>query len=200
MVAGPIERSKNLLPQFFEKHDFDYQDVTNGLKIMLWGFFKKIVIADRLALYVNQVYNNPTDHTGLSIWLATYFFAFQIYCDFSGYSDIAIGAAQVMGYKIMKNFDRPYFSKSIAEFWRRWHISLSTWFRDYIFIPLNLQLRNFRTFGIGFSVFITFLLCGLWHGANWTFILWGGLHGIYLIFSCLTKDFRKACIRFFHAF
>ena len=197
LVAGPIERSRNLLPQFFEKHDFDYQNVTEGLKIMLWGFFKKIVIADRLALYVNQVYNNPADHTGLSIWLATYFFAFQIYCDFSGYSDIAIGAAQVMGYRIMTNFDRPYFSKSIIEFWRRWHISLSTWFRDYLFIPLNLQLRNFRSFGIGLSVFITFLLCGLWHGANWTFILWGCLHGVFLISSHLTQEFRVASVNFF---
>ena len=197
LVAGPIERSRNLLPQFFERHDFNYQDVTEGLKLMLWGFFKKIVIADRLALYVNQVYNNPADHTGLSVWLATYFFAFQIYCDFSGYSDIAIGAARVMGYRLMTNFDRPYFSKSIIEFWRRWHISLSTWLRDYIFIPLNLQFRNFRSLGIGLSAFITFLLCGIWHGANWTFILWGILHGIFLIFSSITKNFRKACVNFF---
>ena len=137
LVAGPIERGKNLLPQFLEKHYFDYIRVTNGLKLMLWGFFKKIVIADRLAVVVNAVYNNPTEFTGAPLILATVFFAFQIYCDFSGYSDIAIGTAQVMGYNLMDNFKRPYFAGSISEFWQRWHISLSTWFRDYLYIPLG---------------------------------------------------------------
>ena len=134
LVAGPIERPQNLLHQFYEKHTFDYERVVNGLKLMLWGFFKKLVIADRLALYVGAVYNNPTHHTGLSFIVATIFFAFQIYCDFSGYSDIAIGAAKIMGFKLMTNFNRPYFAKNISEFWQRWHISLSTWFRDYLYI------------------------------------------------------------------
>jgi len=137
LVAGPIERAKNLLPQFFEKKYFDYKRVTDGLKLMLWGFFQKIVIADRLSIVVNTIYNNPTDYTGIPLILATIFFAFQIYCDFSGYSDIAIGSAQVMGFRLMDNFKRPYFSKSISEFWTRWHISLYSWFKDYLYIPLG---------------------------------------------------------------
>ena len=136
LVAGPIERPQNLLPQFYEKHDFDYQRVTDGLKLMAWGFFKKIVIADRLAVAVNLVYNAPYKYTGLPLIIATYFFAFQIYCDFSGYTDIARGAARVMGFRLMKNFNRPYFATSVADFWTRWHISLSTWFKDYLFTPL----------------------------------------------------------------
>lgn len=198
LLAGPIERAGNLLPQFFEKHDFNYQQVTNGLILILWGFFKKIVIADRLALYVDQVYNNPAEHIGLPVWAATYFFAFQIFCDFSAYSDIAIGAARIMGYKTMPNFDRPYFSKSVVEFWRRWHISLSTWFRDYLFMPLNLQLRYIGSKGLLISVLVTFIICGLWHGAAWTFIIWGGLHGIYLVFSSTTKNFRDRLVNFFN--
>jgi D-alanyl-lipoteichoic acid acyltransferase DltB (MBOAT superfamily) len=188
LVAGPIERSTRLLPQFFEKKSFDYQRVTDGLKLMLWGFFKKVVIADRLAFYVNEVYNNPADFYGFHIILATYFFAFQIYCDFSGYSDIAIGAAQVMGYELMQNFRRPYFAKSISEFWKRWHISLSTWFRDYLYISLGGNRVSIPRWY--FNLFIVFVISGLWHGANWTFILWGALHGFYLIFSILTKDIR----------
>lgn len=189
LVAGPIERSQSLLPQFYEKHNFDFEQVTNGLKLMLWGFFKKIVIADRLAVYVNEVYNNPADNTGLSILLATYFFAFQIYCDFSGYSDIAIGSAQVMGYKLMNNFDRPYFSKSIAEFWRRWHISLSTWFKDYLYIPLGGNKVSKKRWN--FNIVTVFVLSGLWHGANWTFIIWGALHGFYMLFSRFSRNFRS---------
>ena len=134
LVAGPIERPQNLLHQFYEKHYFDYQRVTDGLKLMAWGLFKKVIIADRLATVVDNVYNNPLEHTGLSFIIATIFFSFQIFCDFSGYSDMAIGAAQVMGFKLMKNFDRPYHSKSIHEFWGRWHISLSTWFKDYLIL------------------------------------------------------------------
>jgi D-alanyl-lipoteichoic acid acyltransferase DltB (MBOAT superfamily) len=134
LVAGPIERPQNLLHQFYEYHEFDYERVVQGLKLMLWGLFKKIVIADRLSIYVNAVYNNPNQHFGLTLILATIFFAFQIYCDFSGYSEIAIGSAQVMGFKLMTNFKRPYFAKSVSEFWKRWHISLSTWFSDYLYI------------------------------------------------------------------
>ncbi|MBC8432935.1 MAG: MBOAT family protein [Desulfobacterales bacterium] len=187
LVAGPIERSTRLLPQFYKKHDFDYRRVTFGLQLMLWGFFKKVVIADRLAVVVNQVYNNPTDYTGITLIIATYFFAFQIYCDFSGYSDIAIGAAQVLGYDLMKNFNRPYFSKSIGEFWRRWHISLSTWFRDYLYFPLGgNRVSTARWY---YNIMVVFIISGLWHGANWTFIIWGSLHGIYYLCSLWLKHF-----------
>ena len=189
LVAGPIERSTHLLPQFLEKHEFDYIRVTNGLKRMAWGLFKKVVIADRLAVYVNQVYNNPTEYHGAHIWIATYFFAFQIFCDFSGYSDIAIGAAEVMGYRFMENFRRPYLAQSIAEFWKRWHISLSTWFRDYLYIPLGgNRVGKWRWY---YNLFIVFVISGLWHGANWTFIIWGALHGFYLIFAILSAKTRR---------
>jgi D-alanyl-lipoteichoic acid acyltransferase DltB (MBOAT superfamily) len=188
LVAGPIERSTRLLPQFYQNHHFQYDRITDGLKLMLWGFFKKVVIADRLAILVNQVYNSPHDYTGFPLIIATYFFAFQIYCDFSGYSDIAIGAAQVMGYDLMENFNRPYFSKSISEFWKRWHISLSTWFRDYLYIPLGgNRVGKWRWY---FNLFIVFLISGLWHGANWTFVVWGALHGFYLIASIITQKYR----------
>ncbi|OGE78691.1 alginate O-acetyltransferase [Candidatus Daviesbacteria bacterium RIFCSPLOWO2_02_FULL_41_8] len=190
LVAGPIERPQNLLHQFYEKHDFDYKRVTDGLKLMLWGLFKKIVIADRLAVFVSQVYNNPTGFEGISLITATVFFAFQIYCDFSGYSDIGIGAAQVMGFKLMDNFKRPYFSKSISEFWKRWHISLSTWFRDYFYFSIGGNRVSIPRWY--FNLFATFLLSGFWHGANWTFIFWGALHGFYLIFGIMTSKIRTA--------
>lgn len=196
LVAGPIERPQNLIHQFYEKHYFEYQRVTDGLKLMTWGMFKKIVIADKLAILVNQVYNNPTDYTGLSLIIATVFFAFQIYCDFSGYSDIAIGSAQVMGFKLMDNFKRPYFSKSISEFWRRWHISLSSWFRDYLYISIGGN-RVSRIMW-QFNIFLTFVLSGLWHGANWTFVIWGALNGFYLIFSQLTKRAREKIVYILH--
>jgi len=190
LVAGPIERSTRLLPQFYEKMEFDYQRVKDGLLLMAWGFFKKVVIADRLAILVNQVYNNPTDYSGFPLILATYFFAFQIYCDFSGYSDIAIGAAQVMGYRLMLNFNRPYFSKSISEFWKRWHISLSSWFRDYLYISLGgNRVKKWRWY---LNIYIVFIISGLWHGANWTFIIWGSLHGFFLLFSTWTQKYRTA--------
>jgi len=188
LVAGPIERPQNLLHQFTEKHYFDYKRVTNGLKLMVWGLFKKVVIADRLSLFVDQVYNDPTSYQGLSLIVATVFFTFQIYCDFSGYSDMALGAAEVMGFKLMQNFKRPYFSKTISEFWKRWHISLSSWFKDYVYIPLggNRGLK-WRWY---FNLFVVFLLSGFWHGANWTFVIWGALHGFYLIFGITTKPMR----------
>ncbi len=193
LVAGPIERAKNLLPQFYEKHYFDYKRVTDGLKLMLWGFFKKLVIADRLAIVVNTIYNNPTDYTGLPLVLATLFFAFQIYCDFSGYSDIAIGAAQVMGIRLMDNFKRPYFSRSISEFWRRWHISLSTWFKDYLYIPLGGNRVSIPRWY--FNLLVVFIVSGLWHGANWTFIVWGALHGLYIIFEKTTKPIKDRLLK-----
>jgi len=188
LVAGPIERPQNLLHQFYEKHSFDYQRVTDGLKLMAWGLFKKMVIADRLALFVSMVYDNPCNHQGVTLILATVFFAFQIYCDFSGYSNIAIGAAQVMGFKLMDNFKRPYFSCSVAEFWRRWHISLSTWFRDYLYIPLGGNRAALPRWCA--NVFITFLVSGLWHGANWTYIVWGALHGVYMLAGSLGAGLR----------
>jgi D-alanyl-lipoteichoic acid acyltransferase DltB (MBOAT superfamily) len=189
LVAGPIERPQNLLQHFREEHYFEYKRVTDGLKLMAWGMFKKVVIADRLSILINQVYGNPTEYAGLPLIIATVFFAFQIYCDFSGYSDIAIGAAQVMGFKLMDNFNRPYFSKSISEFWKRWHISLSTWFRDYLYISLGgNKVPKWRW---QFNLLITFLISGLWHGANWTYVIWGGLNGFYLVFAILTEDTRE---------
>jgi len=194
LVAGPIERAKNLLPQFAKKHKFDYKRVTDGLKLMLWGFFLKIVIADRLSIVVDHVYNDVTGFVGVPLIIATYFFAFQIYCDFAGYSFIAIGAAQVLGIKLMDNFRRPYFSKSVSEFWKRWHISLTTWFRDYLYIPLggNRVVKSRWLFNIA----VVFLISGLWHGAGWTFVIWGALHGSYLIFSILTKNVREKFANF----
>jgi D-alanyl-lipoteichoic acid acyltransferase DltB (MBOAT superfamily) len=189
LVAGPIERSQSLLPQFREAHTFNYDRVASGLKLMTWGMFKKVVIADRLAVFVDAVYNSPGEYAGLPVIIATYFFAFQIYCDFSGYSDIAIGAARVMGIDLMDNFRRPYFSKSIGEFWRRWHISLSTWFRDYLYIPLGgNRVSKVRWLA---NLMIVFVVSGLWHGAAWTFVIWGGLHGMYLIVGILTQRWRN---------
>lgn len=194
LVAGPIERPQNLLHQFYEKHYFDYQRVTDGLKLMAWGLFKKVVIADRLAIVVDNVYNNPLEHTGLSFIIATIFFSFQIFCDFSGYSDMAIGAAQVMGFKLMKNFDRPYHAKSIQEFWGRWHISLSTWFKDYLYISIGGNRVSVPRWY--FNLFVVFLVSGLWHGANWTFVIWGALHGFYLVFALMTKNIRNTLANF----
>lgn len=187
LVAGPIERSKNLLVQINEKHSFDYDRVKNGLLLMLWGFFQKLVIADRVAMLVNEVYNNYTNYAGFQIMVATVFFAIQIYCDFSSYSDIAIGAAQVMGFRLMQNFRQPYFATSIADFWRRWHISLSTWFRDYLYIPLGGSRKGkWRTY---FNIMVVFLASGLWHGASWNFVVWGGLNGVYQV---IGKELQPA--------
>jgi alginate O-acetyltransferase complex protein AlgI len=189
LVAGPIERPQNLLHQFREKYNFDYDRVTSGLKLMAWGLFKKVVIADRLAIVADTVYNNPTEYNSLSLIIATVFFSFQIYCDFSGYSDMAIGAARVMGFKLMTNFNNPYQSRSISEFWKRWHISLSTWFKDYLYITLGGNRVSVPRWY--FNLFIVFLVSGLWHGANWTYIIWGALHGFYLVFALFTTDIRK---------
>ena len=188
LVAGPIERPQNLLWQFHAAHRFDYQRVTDGLKLMAWGLFKKVIIADRISSLINPVYENPAAYDGISLLVAAILFSFQIFCDFSGYSDIAIGSSQVMGIRLMKNFDRPYFSKSIAEFWKRWHISLSSWFKDYLYISIGGNRKGiFRTF---LNIFITFLISGLWHGASWPFVIWGGLHGFYMIVGLLTVKLR----------
>lgn len=176
LVAGPIERTSNLLPQINQEHKFDYTQAAYGLKLMAYGFFKKIAIADTLSSYVSTVFDAPQQFDGFSLVIATVFFAIQIYCDFSGYSDIAVGTAKLLGINLMTNFKSPYFSQSIKEFWSRWHISLSTWFRDYVYIPLGGnrvgKLRH------NLNLIITFLVSGLWHGANWTFVVWGGVHGV----------------------
>jgi alginate O-acetyltransferase complex protein AlgI len=189
LVAGPIERPQNLLPQFHEKKIFIYENVVSGLRLMLWGFFKKIVIADRIAWVVDPIFNSPNKFSAFALLIGAFLFSFQIFCDFSAYSDIAIGAARTMGIKLMNNFNRPYHALSISEFWKRWHISLSTWFRDYIYITLGgnrVALPRWY-----FNLFIVFLISGLWHGAKWTFIIWGSLHGFYLIFGLITQSFRN---------
>jgi D-alanyl-lipoteichoic acid acyltransferase DltB (MBOAT superfamily) len=195
LVAGPIERPQNLLHQFREKHEFNYEEVTSGLRLMTWGLFKKVVIADRLAIVVDTVFNHPQEHNSLSLFTATLFFTFQIFCDFSGYSDIAIGSARVMGFKLMKNFDNPYQSKSVDQFWKRWHISLSTWFKDYLYITLGGNRVTIPRWYL--NLFIVFLVSGLWHGANWTFIIWGALNGFYLVFGLVSKDLRDRLARRF---
>jgi len=191
LVAGPIERPQNLLDQFHAKHDFSYDNCRDGIRLMIWGFFKKIVIADRLAIIVNNVYNDPRHFNGVALTIATLFFAFQVYCDFSGYTDIARGAAKTMGYDLMLNFNRPFASKSVTEIWRRWHISLSTWFFDYLFNPLVASLRKWGRWAIVFGLLFTFFLSGLWHGANWKYIIWGSVYGVALVYEFLTKNFRK---------
>ena len=187
LVAGPIERPQNVLHQFHTKFAYDWEKVKSGLMMMAWGLFKKVVIADRLAMVVDFAYKNPAEQTGLTLLVATFFYTFQIYCDFSGYSDIALGSAKVMGFDLMENFHTPYFSTSISEFWRRWHISLSTWFRDYLYIPLGgNRVSEWRRY---FNQFFVFMVSGLWHGAEWTFVIWGSLHGFYLILAVLRDKY-----------
>ena len=175
LVAGPIERTNNLLPQIKATHNFDYSKATYGLKLMTWGFFKKIVVADTISRYVNHIYGSPQKFSGFVLILATIFFSVQIYCDFSGYSDIAVGTAKLFGIDLMTNFKSPYFSQSIKEFWGRWHISLSSWLKDYVYIPLGgNRVGKIRHY---FNLIVTFLVSGLWHGANWTYVVWGAIHG-----------------------
>ena len=189
LVAGPIERATNLLPQFYNKRTFDYSKAVDGMRQVLWGLFKKIVIADNCAKYANLIFNNSADYSGSTLVLGAIFFTFQIYGDFSGYSDIAIGTSRLFGFNLKRNFAFPYFSRDIAEFWRRWHISLSTWFRDYFYIPLGgsrggtlMKVRN---------TFLIFVVSGFWHGANWTFIVWGTLNAIYFLPLLLTNNNRN---------
>jgi D-alanyl-lipoteichoic acid acyltransferase DltB (MBOAT superfamily) len=188
LVAGPIERATNLLPQFYKHRTFDYGRAVDGMRQILWGLFKKIVIADNCAEFANKIFGNYAELNGSTLVFGAIFFTFQIYCDFSGYSDIAIGTSRLFGFDLMRNFSFPYFSRDIAEFWRRWHISLSTWFRDYVYIPLGgskggtwMKVRN---------TFVIFLLSGFWHGANWTFIAWGTLNAIYFLPLLLTQNNR----------
>ena len=189
LVAGPIERATNLLPQFLKKREFHFYTAVDGMRQILWGLFKKIVVADNCAVYVDEVFKNYTDQSGSTLLLAAIFFTFQIYGDFSGYSDIAIGTAKLFGIKLMRNFNIPYFSRDIAEFWRRWHISLTTWFRDYVYIPMGGS--RVSKVNVIRNTFVIFLLSGFWHGANWTFIAWGAYHAILFLPLILTGKNRK---------
>jgi len=189
LVAGPIERAKNLLPQFLSRREFDVTKATNGLRQILWGLFKKIVLADTCSANVDYIFSNYDTLYGNVLILGVIFFAFQIYGDFSGYSDIAIGTARLFGFNLMRNFAFPYFSRDIAEFWRKWHISLSTWFRDYLYIPLGgsyvSKLKRIR------NIILTFTISGFWHGANWTFVFWGFLNGLYYIPLMLFNKYKN---------
>lgn len=189
LVAGPIERATNLLPQFLNKRIFNYDAAVDGCRMMLWGFFKKMVVADNCAIYVNQCFNSPDSYGGLNLWMGALLFSFQIYGDFSGYSDIAIGVARLFGINLKRNFRTPYFSRDIAEFWRRWHISLTTWFRDYIYIPLGGS--HCKKSKIVRNTFVIFLVSGLWHGAEWTFIAWGAYHAALFMPLIITGKNRK---------
>lgn len=189
LVAGPIERATNLLPQFYTKRYFDYSKTVDGMRQILWGLFKKIVIADNCAQYANIIFNNSSEYSGSTLVLGAIFFTFQIYGDFSGYSDIAIGTSRLFGFNLKQNFAFPYFSRDIAEFWRRWHISLSSWFRDYLYIPLGGSRG--RTKNKIRNVFIIFLVSGFWHGANWTFIIWGALNALYFLPIFITNNNRN---------
>lgn len=194
VIAGPIERAKNLLPQLHLEHRLDYAQAVNGLQLMLWGAFKKVVVADRIAPFVSSVYDNPTAHDGVEMAFATWLYAFQIYFDFSGYTDIALGAALILGFKLSPNFNRPYIATSISDFWKRWHISLTSWLTDYVYTPFTRQRRikmkfyNLMLLGL----FITFVVSGFWHGAQWTFVAWGMLHGLYIVVSLQTQKVRTA--------
>ncbi|KUO59541.1 MAG: alginate O-acetyltransferase [Gracilibacter sp. BRH_c7a] len=193
LVAGPIEKSKTFLHQFQEEHFFDYTRVRDGLLLMLWGFFQKVVVADRLAILVNTVYNDPASYRGFAIVIATVFFALQIYCDFNSYSDIARGCAQVMGFRSSRNFGQPYLSRSIREFWANWHITLCSWFKDYLYIPLGgnrcSKLRSY------FNIFVVFVVSGIWHGATINFLIWGGLHGLYRVGEDLLRPLKDKLVR-----
>jgi alginate O-acetyltransferase complex protein AlgI len=205
ILAGPIDRAVKFIPELKKKFTFDVDRIVSGFRLAVWGVFKKMVIADRLGMFVNEVFASP-EHQGLNLVFGAYFFAFQIYCDFSGYSDIAIGISRILGFKSMLNFDFPYFSKSMTEFWNRWHISLSTWLRDYLFLPIAYavmrpiktpKLYNIKaeTWGYVTGMFVTMFLGGLWHGPGWTFVMWGTLHGIYLIVGYTTKKTRKKLVK-----
>jgi alginate O-acetyltransferase complex protein AlgI len=202
LLQGPIERAGRIIPQFHQKHFFDYTGSIEGVKLMGWGFFKKLVIADRLAAFVNDVYANPEQTNGPVLFIATVFFAFQIYADFSGYTDIALGAAKILGFDLQQNFRRPYLATSVKDFWNRWHISLSQWLRDYLFLPtaytISGKLKNNRYLGLKTekwiyitATFVTFIICGIWHGVGWTYVTWGGLFAFFLSFGMLTDKQRK---------
>ncbi|CAG5079747.1 MBOAT family O-acyltransferase [Parvicella tangerina] len=191
LVAGPIERSTHLMPQFHEEKKFNWDNIGLGMKYMVWGFFKKVVIADRLSVYVNDIYNNYEGQSSLPLILGTFLFAFQLYCDFSAYSDIAKGAARILGFELMENFNHPFKSKNITEFWRRWHISLSTWLRDYLYTPLVFKHKKWGKKSVMYAILVTFVLCGLWHGARMTYVVFGFLQAGALIYELATVEARK---------
>mgnify|MGYP000238809412 CR=1 FL=1 len=191
LVAGPIERATNLLPQFYNKRTFDYAKAVDGMRQILWGLFKKIVIADNCAMFANQIFNNSENMNGSILIVGAVFFTFQIYGDFSGYSDIAIGTARLFGYNLTQNFAFPYFSRDFAEFWRKWHMSLTNWFRDYLFIPMVKLNKNRKTTWKIIIIFIQFIIIGFWHGANWTFILWGIIHAMFFLPTIHKKEKQK---------
>jgi D-alanyl-lipoteichoic acid acyltransferase DltB (MBOAT superfamily) len=191
LLQGPIERAGDLIPQLKAKYEFDYDNIRNGLLLIAWGLFKKVVVADRLGLYVDSVYNDVHAFTGLPLLLSTYAYAFQIYMDFTGYTDIALGSARLYNIKLTQNFNSPYMATSVSDFWRRWHVSFSRWILDYIFEPLQMQFRNLGKWGIVLALVTTFIIAGIWHGASWTFVAFGLIHGIYLATSFIYKPYQK---------
>ena len=195
IIAGPVERAHNFLPQLKALKPLQYDDISIGCKQFIWGLFKKLVVADRLSIYVDAVYNNYEHHSGFTLLITAVFYLFQMYADFSGYTDMALGLARIMGFKLTQNFNRPLFAKSITEFWRKWHISLSTWFADYFYNPIAIKKRDWGKWSIVYASFTTFIILGFWHGANWTFIVFGAMHGLLLSVEFFTrklrKDFRK---------
>ena len=191
ILSGPIDRAKNLIPQLEKKRAFDYNQAIDGLRQILWGLFKKIVIADNCAPFVNQIFNNYQSYPSSSLLLGAFFYAIQIYADFSGYSDMAIGISRLMGFNITKNFDFPFFAQNIAEYWRKWHMSLTSWLTDYVFTPLSIAFRDYGKWGLTFAIIINFTIIGIWHGPNWTYVLFGFLHGCYFIPLILRGTMNK---------
>jgi alginate O-acetyltransferase complex protein AlgI len=191
IIAGPVERAHHFLPQLKQIKIFDYDNISNGLKLILWGLFKKLVIADRLSIYVSAVLDNAEHHSGISLFIAAVFYVFQMYADFSGYTDMALGFAKILGFDLIQNFNRPLLAKSVTEFWRKWHISLSTWFADYFYTPLAIAKRDWGNWSVMYAFFTTFIVLGFWHGANWTFIIFGALQGLILTIEFFTRKLRK---------
>lgn len=191
LLQGPIERAGDLLPQLKYPYRFNYDAMRSGMLLFTWGLFKKVVVADRLALFTDQVYNNVHDYSGLSLILGTYAYALQIYFDFAGYTDMALGSAKLFNINLTQNFNSPYLATSVADFWRRWHITFSRWILDYIFKPLQMQWRNWGNWGVASALVVTFLISGIWHGVSWGFVIWGGLHGLYLASSVYYKPYQK---------
>jgi alginate O-acetyltransferase complex protein AlgI len=191
LLSGPIERAHNLIPQLHQKHPFDYDLVVGGLKRILWGLFLKLVVANRLAIYTDAVFNNYEQHTGITLLIASIFFTIQLYADFAGYTEMAIGSAQILGYRLMENFNFPFMAKSVTEFWRRWHISLTTWVTDYIYNPIVIQRRNWNKWAVVYAAMVTFLILGFWHGASWNFIIFGFLQGLILSIEYVSRKLRK---------
>ncbi|MCF8296600.1 MAG: MBOAT family protein [Bacteroidales bacterium] len=191
LLSGPIERAHNFIPQLYKKHEFEYQQTVDGLKLVAWGFFKKLVIADRIAILTDQVFNNVQQYTGIPLIIAVLLFTVQLYADFSGYTDIALGIAQTLGFKLMNNFNIPFVAKSTKELWRRWHISLSTWFNDYVFNTIVINRRDWNKWAIVYATIVTFLILGLWHGSSWNFVIFGFVQGLILSLEFLTMKIRK---------